>query len=203
MEGGPRVAGCGTTLYVVQGRTGLGHDQGVLELAHRFRLHPVVGLQRNGDLHPGRDPDERAPAPHRAVEGGELVVLRGNRLHEVVLNPRVLPDRAVHAREDDALGADLLQHGPVHDLRVHLGPQAGQGPLLGLGELQGLERAADLVGEVLPPLHGLHRPGVVGEVREIERGEIRPEPRHAQPLEHGEATLAVGPHPRRFSLLPG
>jgi len=184
VERGPRVPGSGTALDVVDRRPGLGDDEGVLELADGLGLHPVVGLQRDGHLHPRRDPDERAPAPHRAVEGGELVVLGGDDLHEVALDPRVLADRGVHAREDDPLGADRVEEGPVHDLGVDLGPQPGESLLLGLGKAQGSERAADLVGEVLPAFDGLHRAGVVGEVGEVEPGKIRTESGQRRSPEH-------------------
>jgi len=90
-------------------------------------------------------------------------------VHEVFFHEvAVFPDRLLHGLEDHALGPYLLQNGLVHDLGVHLGPEACQGLLLRLGEAQSVERLFDLLGELVPAFHQLHGAGVVGHLVEID-----------------------------------
>ncbi len=61
-------------LNVVDLASLLGDNQGMLELAHSFRVHPEVRLDRH--IHCGvfRHVDKRATGPDCSVECGELVV---------------------------------------------------------------------------------------------------------------------------------
>ena len=75
--------------------TFLDEDQGPLELAHVLGVDPEVGLERDVDLHAGRDVDERAARPDRRVERGELVVVGRDDRAEVLRTRSSCSRRAV------------------------------------------------------------------------------------------------------------
>ena len=154
----------------------LDDDQRPLELAHVLGVDPEVGLERDVDLHAGRDVDERAAAPDRRVERGELVVLDRDDRAEVLLHEvGMLADRRVGVDEEDAFLLQVFAQAVINDLRFVLGADAGQELALGLGDAQLVEGVLDLGRDVVPALAlavgGLH---VVVDIVEVERTSDRP-----------------------------
>ena len=128
-------------LDVVDLRALVDDDERPLELAGVLAVDAEVGLERQRHVHARRHVDERAARPDRAVERGELVVLRRHDRAEVVLEDLgVLLERLVGAHEDDAELGELLLDGVVDDLGVVLRADAGQEAALRLGDAQPLER---------------------------------------------------------------
>ena len=164
----------GAALDVVDLTVGLRHDERPLELPHPLRVDPEVGLEWHGDLDALRDVDERPVAPNRAVEGRELVVVRGDDSPDVLLDElRIVLDRVADASEDDALRLQILLEAVVDLLALVDGAHAGEELPLGLGDAQLLEGVANLRGDVLPFLRRLFRGlRVVVKVLELYRREV-------------------------------
>ena len=117
------------------------HDQRPLELAGVLAVDAEVGLQRQRHLDALGHVDERAARPDRAVERGELVVLRRHDRAEVLLEDlRVFLERLVGAHEDDAELGQLFLDRVVDDLRVVLRADAGEELALSLRDAEPLER---------------------------------------------------------------
>ena len=84
-------------------------------------------------------------------------------------------ERLIGPEEDHALLLEVLADVVVHDLGVVLAADAGEVLLLRLGDAQLVVRAPDVVGHVVPGLHGLVGPGdVVVDVLEVDRTRSAP-----------------------------
>ena len=190
-------------LDVVHLRPLVRDDQRPLELAHVLRVDAEVGLQRHVHLHAGRHVDEGAARPHGRVQGGELVVVRGDELAEPLAHQfRVVAHGGVHVAEVDALGLEVLAVAVEDDLRLVLSGHPGQVLALGLGDPELLVRALDGVGQVFPLVHlaagGLD---VIEDVVEVQIRHLRGEPRcHRLALEVLEGAQPEVPHPVRLAL---
>src|SRR5690606_26890814 len=190
---------------VVDEGTLVGDDQGPLELAHVLGVDPEVGLQRDLHLNPRRHVDERTAAPDGRVQGGKLVVGRGDDLAEPLLDElRVLPERRVGVGEDHALLRQLFLHAVVYDFGLILGGNAGQELALRLRDAQALEVLLDVLGHLVPGpallLGGTH---VVIDLVEIQVGQVRAPVGHrllAEDLQGPQADLR---HPLGLLLHPG
>ena len=78
-------------------------DQRVLELAHIFRIHTEVRLERLPHLHAFRNIEERATGPDRSVQCRELVIGTRNTFHEVRPDQFLMILKGIiHIEEDDA-----------------------------------------------------------------------------------------------------
>ena len=177
-------------------------DEGALELAGVLAVDAEVGLQRQRHLHAGRHVDEGAAGPDRAVEGGELVVLRRHDGAVVLLEEvGVLLERLVGAHEDDAQLGELLLDRVVDDLAVVLGADAGEEAALRLRDAQPLEGVLDLVGHVVPgALLALGGLAVVDDLVEVDAVEaVRPE-RHGSLQEVLVGAQPMLQHPLRLLL---
>ena len=181
-------------------------DQGVLKLARTGGVQAEIGLQ--GDLHmdPGRHIHEGAAAPHRAVQGGELVVGGRHQLHEVALHHVGIGpgEGALDVGIDDALGGDFGLDVVVDHLGVILRAHTGQRGPLGLGDTQTLEGVLDVLRHLAPLAPHL---GVGADVGD--------DAAHIQPFDGGAPVLhrhlivnvqtlqAELPHPVRIMLFLG
>src|SRR4051812_6339892 len=179
-------------------------DQRPLELAGVLAVDPEVRLERQRDLDALRNVDERPARPDRAVERGELVVLRQDDGPEVLPEDLgILDERLVRAHEDDADLAQLLADAVVDDLAVVLGADAGEELALRLRDAELLECRLDLLRDVVPRLlFALGRLAVVDDLVEVDVVEAAP------PVGHGaldEVVVRAKPeleHPRRLVLEP-
>src|SRR5438477_5766665 len=183
-----RVAGeyrRGAALHVMNARAFLGDDQRALELAHVLAVDAEIGLQRDLDLHSRGDVHERTAGPHRRVERGHLVVVRGDHRAEVLLDDvSVLFERGVRVHEDHAELLEILADVVVDDLAVVLRPDDGEVLLFGLRDPELVERVLHVAGHVLPALRALvGREDVVIDVLEVERGEVGAPGGHGARLE--------------------
>ena len=99
----------GAALDEVQARALVDDDERVLELSRALGVEAEVGLERYRDLHTLRHIHERAARPHRAVERGELMVARGDELHEILMHHLGIfaLERALHICVYDTLLGDL------------------------------------------------------------------------------------------------
>ena len=106
-------------------------DQRPLELPHALRVDAEVGLQREVDLHPGRNVDKRPTRPDGRVQRGEFIVVRRDDFAEVLAEQfGVLLHRRVRIGEDDALLGEFLLERSVDYLALELGFHARDQTLL-------------------------------------------------------------------------
>ena len=177
-------------------------DERALELAHVLGVDAEIGLERHVDVHTLGHVDERPARPHCRVEGGELVVGRGNHGAEVLLEQLlVVAEPMVGGQEDDAQLLELLLDLVVDHLGVVLGTHAGEELLLRLGNPEPVEGALHVGGHVLPRLGLLGRGlDVVVNVLEVDRADVSTPGRHRLLLEDLERLEAVVAHPARLAL---
>ncbi len=145
-------------------------DQRPLELTHVLRIDPEIGLERLVEVHTGWHVDERAPRPHRRVEGGKLVVVGWDHRPEVLLNDLgILPNSGVHVGEQHAHRRQVLTIAVVDDLRLILRGHPCQVLALGLRDAELLVGLLDGIGNHVPVL-GLTLGGldVVVDVVEVD-----------------------------------
>ena len=105
------------------------------------------------------------------MQGGELVVGRGDELHEVGADHVGVfaGERALHVGVDDAGFCDVLAHVVVDELGVVLRADARERFALGLWDAELLEGVLDVRGDVVPALlHVGLRADVGGDLVHIE-----------------------------------
>ena len=199
-----RVHRCRAPLDVVHLGALVGNDERALELPHALGVDPEVGLQRDRHFGVLGHVDERAARPHRAVERRELVVGGGDHGGEVLADEvLVLAQPGVHVEEDHALLGELLLHRVVDHLGLVLRGDPGEELALRLRDAEPIERALDVLGDVLPArLLLLRGADVVGDVVEVDLGEHRgvAPRRHRLREEDVERLVAELAHPLRLFL---
>ena len=182
-------------------------DQRMLELACPLRIQAEVGLER--DLHGDalRHIHEGTAGPDSAVERREFVVLRRNKMHEVLADHGLVfrVQSAFEIHVDDALSLHFLADIVVDKLRVVLGADAGQILVLRLRNAQLGERVADLLRHILPlVLHLVVFGADIGRnVIHVETRDIRSPIRHFETVVDLQRTQPEFPHPVGIVFLPG
>ena len=144
---------CRATLDEVQVGVVLHDDERVFELTRALGIQAEVALEGEVELRAGGHVDERAAAPHRAMERGELVVRGRDERHELLADERLpagLVERLLDTGVDDAQLRGRVLHVVVHELRVVLRAHAGEVAALCLGDAQALKGVLDVVGHFVP-----------------------------------------------------
>ena len=114
----------------------------------------------------------------------------------------VLAQSRVHVEEDHALGLEVRLELVVDDLRLVLGPDAGEVLLLRLGDSELVPGVEDLGREVLPLVDLLlGRPNVVVDVVEVDLCEVAAPGRQRTSVEVVERLVAELAHPRGLVLV--
>ncbi len=145
------VGGCRAALDIVDGRAFVRDDQGPLELTHVLRIDAEVGLNRQLDVDAFGHVDERAPGPHRGVEGAELVVrVRHDGVEEALHQFRVSAQSRVHVEEEDALFFQILADAVVNRFRLVLRRDATQPLLFRVGDAKAIKGVLDVLWDVVP-----------------------------------------------------
>ena len=146
------IFGRGAALNEVEAGTFVHNDQRMLKLACTLGVQAEVALQRNLHLHSLGYIHKGSARPHRTVKGGELVIPRGDQLHEVLLHHvGVLPvECAFHVGVYHTLCGNLFPHVVIHQLRVVLGTYACQTLPLCFRDAQALEGILNVLGDVFP-----------------------------------------------------
>ncbi len=150
-------------------------DERAFELAHVLGVDAKVGLQRHRDFDAGGHVDKRTARPHRRIEGGEFVVGDRNDGRKVFLDDvRVLLYRGIHVAEENAGFLEFGRNVVVDDFGFVLGGNAGQELALGFGNSQTIERALDVLGNVVPrALGAIRRLHEIVDVRKVDFREQR------------------------------
>ncbi len=102
--------------------------------------------------------DERAPRPHRGVEGTEFVVrVRHDGVEEALHQFRVGAQSRVHVEEEDALFFQVLADAVVDRFRLVLRRDATQPLLFRVGDAKAIEGVLDVLWDVVPVALGAFR----------------------------------------------
>ncbi len=122
-------------------------DERALELAELLGVDAEVHRERDIAFHALGNVDERAAAPERGVERGELVVLGRNRFGEVFLEDvGILLHAFVATEEDDAPFGERFLDVVIGHLAVDLRAETAEKFLLFLGDAELVVGAADFIG---------------------------------------------------------
>ena len=74
-----------TSLDEMKARALVHDDQCMLKLTGSFGIQPEIRLQRNGHVHALWHIDERTTGPYGSVQCCKLMVMRGDKFHEILV----------------------------------------------------------------------------------------------------------------------
>ena len=191
----------GAALDIVQLRPLVDDDQRAFELPHALGIDAEIGLQREFNFHPLGHIDKRAARPDGRIEGGKLVVRRGDDRAEVLTQQiGVLADGSVCISEDHALLGQILLQRSIHHLAFKLRLHAGEIFPLSFGDAQPVECLFDLLRHVVPCLALLlGRLEVIEDVLKID-GDVAAPVGHRLGIEDLQRLQPEIAHPSRLPL---